>query len=105
MATGRVDLGGSKPKSAPARSSGGMGKNDKMKLGIAIGALVVGGLVMGWYFGAFDSLFAPKIPDGAPVVGGTQVTPEKKAEYDEVKKQYDEMLDKAKEGGATSAGS
>jgi hypothetical protein len=82
-----------------------MGSNDKAKLGIAVGALVVAGLVMGWFLGAFDSLFETKIPEGAPQIGGTQVTAEQKEEYDRVKKEYDEMLEKSKEAGATSAGS
>lgn len=106
MAAGRVDLsGGSKSKPAPAKSSGGaMGKNDKIKLGIAVGALAIGGLVMGWYFGAFDSFLQPKVPDG-PTIGGSPVTAEQKAEYDEVQKKNYEEHQKAQEAGATSAGS
>jgi hypothetical protein len=60
---------------------------------------------MGWFLGAFDSLFENKIPDGAPVIGGSQVTQEQKDEYDRVKKEYDESLEEAKKNGATSAGS
>lgn len=106
MATGRVDLGGGSKKSAPAKSSGGaMGSNDKAKLGIAVGALVVAGLVMGWFLGAFDSLFEAKIPEGTPQVNGSPVTAEEKAEFDRVKKEYDQMLEEGQKNGATSAGS
>jgi hypothetical protein len=108
MAGGRVDIGGgSKSQSAPSRSTAGgsMSANDKVKLGLAVGALVIGGLVMAWYFGAFDAFFQPKLADPNQAIGGTPVTAEQKAEYDEVQKRNYEEMEKAKEGGATSAGS
>lgn len=82
-----------------------MGKNDKAKLGIAVGALVVAGLVMGWFLGAFDSLLETKIPEGAPQVGGTQVTAEQATEYENIKKYNEDAIEKGKAEGATSAGS
>ena len=59
---------------------------DQLKLGLAIAGLLIAGLLIAWNYGAFDSLFRPKVTD--PMAG---YTPQEKADIKRQQKQAEEQ--------------
>ena len=105
--SGRVDISSkSANQAAPSRGGGDtMTQADKIKLGAAVGILVVGGLWIGHYFGAFDSLLQGKPDPTVPIVDGKELPPEEREEYQKKAREYKEANDKHAEEVGKPAGS
>ncbi len=94
---GRVDISSkSSSSSAASRSSnsGSMAPADKIKLGAAVAILIVGGLWIGHYFGAFDSLLQGKPDPNVPIVDGKALPPEEIEEFQKKAREYKEANEK-----------
>lgn len=93
---GRVDISSksSTQAAAPRGGGGSMTQADKIKLGSAIAILVVGGIWIGHYFGAFDSLLQGKPDPSVPIVDGKALPPEEIEEYQKKAREYKEANEK-----------
>lgn len=76
---------------APAKAKNESG-NDKLKLGIAIAALAIGGVLIAWNYGAFDKVLPQtKLPDAS-----AKITPEMKKAYERQKKELEQLQKEGK---------
>ena len=102
----RVDISSKSANQAPvARDGGNMTQADKVKLIAAVAILVIGGLWICHYLGAFDSLLQGKPDPNVPIVDGKPVPPEKIEEFRENERKYKEANEKTKEENGPPIGS
>lgn len=91
---GRITLGGpggggARPTAKSSKSGGGsLGKSDKIKIGVAAIALLLGGALAAWNFGVFDKWREPATDRPENIYqGGKPPDPETAARNEEIRQQ------------------